>query len=47
MEVTAKLGSYLSLSFEMLQGYPPDIQEKATLAGLEQAEVLSGGWAVA
>jgi type I restriction enzyme R subunit len=26
-------------------GYPPDKQEKATLTVLEQAEVLSGGWA--
>lgn len=28
-------------------GYPPDKQEKATLTVLEQAEVLSGGWAMA
>ena len=28
-------------------GYPPDLQEKATDTVLEQAEVLSGGWAVA
>jgi type I restriction enzyme, R subunit len=28
-------------------GYPPDKQEKATLTVLEQAEVLSEGWAVA
>jgi len=28
-------------------GYPPDKQEKATQTVLEQAEVLSGGWAVA
>ena len=28
-------------------GYPPDKQEKATLTVLEQAENLSGGWAVA
>ena len=27
-------------------GYPPDKQEKATLTVLEQAEVLSDGWAV-
>ena len=27
-------------------GYPPDKQEKATVTVLEQAEVLSGGWAV-
>ena len=27
-------------------GYPPDKQEKATLTVLEQAEVLSEGWAV-
>ena len=26
-------------------GYPPDLQEKATQTVLEQAEVLSGGWA--
>jgi len=26
-------------------GYPPDKQEKATLTVLEQAEVLSQGWA--
>ena len=26
-------------------GYPPDMQEKATLTVLEQAEVLSEGWA--
>jgi type I restriction enzyme R subunit len=26
-------------------GYPPDKQEKATQMVLEQAEVLSGGWA--
>ena len=26
-------------------GYPPDKQEKATITVLEQAEVLSGGWA--
>jgi type I restriction enzyme R subunit len=26
-------------------GYPPDKQEKATLTVLEQAEVLSEGWA--
>ena len=26
-------------------GYPPDKQEKATRTVLEQAEVLSGGWA--
>ena len=26
-------------------GYPPDKQEKATQTVLEQAEVLSGGWA--
>ena len=26
-------------------GYPPDLQEKATHTVLEQAEVLSGGWA--
>jgi type I restriction enzyme, R subunit len=28
-------------------GYPPDKQEKATQTVLEQAELLSGGWAVA
>lgn len=28
-------------------GYPPDKQEQATLTVLEQAEVLSEGWAVA
>ena len=28
-------------------GYPPDKQEKATLTVLEQAEVLSSGWATA
>jgi type I restriction enzyme R subunit len=28
-------------------GYPPDKQEKATQTVLEQAEVLSGGWATA
>jgi type I restriction enzyme, R subunit len=28
-------------------GYPPDLQEKATLTVLEQAEVLSDAWAVA
>ena len=28
-------------------GYPPDKQERATLTVLEQAEVLSAGWAVA
>jgi type I restriction enzyme R subunit len=28
-------------------GYPPDKQEKATVTVLEQAEVLSAGWAVA
>ena len=28
-------------------GYPPDKQEKATQTVLEQAEVLSEGWAVA
>ncbi|HWO88001.1 MAG TPA: DUF3387 domain-containing protein, partial [Gemmatimonadales bacterium] len=28
-------------------GYPPDKQEKATLTVLEQAEVLSAGWALA
>ena len=28
-------------------GYPPDMQEKATQTVLEQAEVLSEGWAVA
>ena len=27
-------------------GYPPDKQEKATLTVLEQAEVLSKGWAL-
>ena len=27
-------------------GYPPDKQEKATLTVLEQAEVLSEGWAI-
>lgn len=27
-------------------GYPPDKQEKATQTVLEQAEVLSGAWAV-
>ena len=27
-------------------GYPPDKQEKATRTVLEQAEVLSSGWAV-
>ena len=27
------------------RGYPPDKQEKATLTVLEQAEVLSEGWA--
>jgi type I restriction enzyme R subunit len=26
-------------------GYPPDKQERATLTVLEQAEVLSQGWA--
>ena len=26
-------------------GYPPDKQEKATVMVLEQAEVLSAGWA--
>jgi type I restriction enzyme, R subunit len=26
-------------------GYPPDLQEKATQTVLEQAKVLSGGWA--
>ena len=26
-------------------GYPPDKQERATQTVLEQAEVLSGGWA--
>ena len=29
------------------RGYPPDKQEKATLTVLEQAEVLSEGWATA
>ena len=28
-------------------GYPPDQQEQATLTVLEQAEVLSEGWAAA
>jgi len=28
-------------------GYPPDMQEKATQTVLEQAEQLSGLWAVA
>lgn len=28
-------------------GYPPDMQEKATLTVIEQAELLSEGWAVA
>ena len=28
-------------------GYPPDLQEKATQTVLEQAEVLSEGWATA
>lgn len=28
-------------------GYPPDKQEKATQTVLEQAEVLSKGWAIA
>ena len=28
-------------------GYPPDKQEKATQTVLEQAEILSGGWATA
>src|SRR5258708_26157948 len=28
-------------------GYPPDLQEKATLTVLEQAEVLSANWPVA
>jgi type I restriction enzyme R subunit len=28
-------------------GYPPDMQEKATLTVLEQAEVLSAGWTTA
>ena len=28
-------------------GYPPEKQEKATMTVLEQAEVLSEGWAVA
>ena len=28
-------------------GYPPDKQEKATITVLEQAEVLSEGWATA
>ena len=28
-------------------GYPPDKQEQATLTVLEQAEVLSEGWAAA
>jgi type I restriction enzyme R subunit len=28
-------------------GYPPDKQEKATQLVLEQAEVLSGEWALA
>jgi type I restriction enzyme R subunit len=28
-------------------GYPPDKQEKATKTVLEQAEVLSEGWALA
>jgi type I restriction enzyme R subunit len=28
-------------------GYPPDKQEKATETVLEQAEVLSAGWAIA
>ena len=28
-----------------LHGYPPDKQEQATLTVLEQAEVLSEGWA--
>ena len=28
-------------------GYPPDKQEKATQTVLEQAEMLSEGWAVA
>jgi len=28
-------------------GYPPDVQEKATLTVLEQAEVLSTNWPVA
>ena len=25
-------------------GYPPDMQEKATVTVIEQAEVLSEGW---
>ena len=28
-------------------GYPPDKQEKATITGLEQAALLSEGWASA
>ena len=28
-------------------GYPPDKQEQATITVLEQAEVLSEGWAAA
>jgi type I restriction enzyme, R subunit len=28
-------------------GYPPDKQEKATQTVLEQAELLSAGWAAA
>jgi type I restriction enzyme R subunit len=28
-------------------GYPPDMQEKTTQTVLEQAEALSGGWAMA
>ena len=28
-------------------GYPPDKQEKVTITVLEQAEVLSEGWATA
>ena len=35
------------LDFLRKYGYPPDKQEKATQTVLEQAELLSGEWAVA
>ncbi|HWO99304.1 MAG TPA: type I restriction enzyme endonuclease domain-containing protein [Methylococcus sp.] len=45
--VRAKLRVMVKRRILRKHGYPPDKQEKATQTVLEQAELLSGEWALA
>ena len=44
--MSARSFVWWSSEFCKKYGYPPDMQDKATQTVLEQAEVLSEGWAV-